>query len=302
MPHEQYLNTAAASAALGVSVSTVKRWVDEGILPAHKTPGGHRKLLLNDLLRVARENGIPRADLCGVQEALGPALPATGKKLVHQLYKALRSFDGEAVAFAILGAYRNGMRVETLADEVIGPVMRRIGHDWAADRIDVLHEHRATQLVAAALYRLKAEIDVDARGKRPVAIGGAPEFDHYVLPSLLAQLVLLDLGWEAVNLGPNTPTSSFLKALDEYRPRICWLSASYLEDADRFVREYHEIYREAEDRGIAVVIGGFALSRELGSRVPHTVHGAGMEQLAAFARALVPPPKRPRRGRRVSPR
>src|SRR6185295_4690535 len=97
---------------------------------------------------------------------------------------------------------------------------------WEAARIDVWQEHRGTQLLAAALYDLKGELEARSERSRPVAVGGAPEGDPYLLSTLLAQLVLLDAGWEAVNLGPNTPLASLTKAMRALRPRLVWLSVS----------------------------------------------------------------------------
>lgn len=293
----QYLSTAQAAAALAVSVSTVKRWVDEGILPAHVTAGGHRKLLLAEVLALARQGNLPR----GTSEVLGG--PGRGRAapdpdaLSLALRDALVGGRGPDAGAVVRRAYEAGLPVETLADRVVAPALADVGHRWEAGRLDVWHEHRGTQLCAAALYDLKDELEARAERDRPVAVGGAPEGDPYTLPALLAQLVLLDAGWEAVNLGPNTPLASLAKAVRELRPRLVWLSVSHLRDDREFVGAYRDLYRAAERQGVAVAVGGRALEGDVRSSMAYTTHGDGLTHLAAFVRTLHPRPKRPRRGR-----
>ena len=154
--------------------------------------------------------------------------------------------------------------METLADFVIAPAMNQLGHEWEAGRIEVLHEHRGTQLCVSTLYELKGVLETQGDRERPLAVGGSPELDYYVLANLLAEMVLLDAGWRATDLGPHTPISSFRQALVELRPRLLWISVSELVDRDRFLAEYRGLYQEAERAGVPVVIGGRALGARCG--------------------------------------
>jgi len=293
----RYLSTQQVAKSLGVSVSTVKRWVDEKVLPAHRTIGGHRKLLMSDVIQLVREGNLPQADLSELipEPPLHPleALPI----LCDQLIAALRLADAELVNSLIVGSYKKGYSIEVLADRVIGPAMHQIGHDWEAGLIQIFQEHRATQTVVAALYTLTGQLRPQSGSNRPVAIGGAPENDHSILPSLLCKLVLLECGWEAINLGPHTPMSSFTMAIDDLQPRLVWLSASHLFDSEVFIREYGDFFQVAQNRQIPVAIGGGAFTEPIRKRLLYTTFGDTLSQLAAFARMLHRQPTIPRRGR-----
>jgi MerR family transcriptional regulator, light-induced transcriptional regulator len=293
----QYISTMRAADALGVSISTVKRWVDDGVLPAHRTAGGHRKLLRAEVLALARQGALPSRDLTGLGAAAFGDQPIDLQSVSAALFSALIQGDSIAVRSLFRRAYHSGTALEALADHVVAPVMARVGHDWETARIDVWQEHRATQLCAAALYDLKDELEARAERRRPVAVGGAPEGDPYLLATLLAQFTLLDAGWAPVDLGPDTPLASLTKAIRDLRPRLVWLSVSYLENSAEFLRSYREFYQAAERLGVAVAVGGRALDAPLRSAMPYTTYGDGLNHLAAFARTLHPRPKPPRRGR-----
>ncbi len=222
-----YLSTAQAAEVLGVSVSTVKRWVDEGLLPAHRTAGGHRKLLRAEVLALSRR-GLPLGDpaALSMDPVRGP--DADLADAAAALLDAVLRGRGPEVNAIIRRTYDAGVPVEVLADRLVAPAMAQVGHAWETERIAVWQEHRGTQLCAAALYGLKDELQARAERNRPLAVGGAPSGDPYLLATLLAQLVLLDAGWEAVQLGPDTPLSGLRNALPQLRPRLVWLSVSHL--------------------------------------------------------------------------
>lgn len=294
---DRSVSTAQVAKALGVSVTTVKRWVDDGILPAHKTVGGHRKLLMSDVIRLARDGTLPKVDITSLFPLRSEIDPRNLDTLREQFVEALRQTDAELVRGLIHGSYIAGASLEDLADRVISPAMSEVGHAWTEGRLSVMQEHRATQSVLASLYELRSILRSQSAKDRPVAVGGAPEHDPYLLPSLLAKLVLLDCGWDAINLGPHTPGSAFRMALTELKPRLIWISASHIVNEDVFLKDYQRTFAAANAAGVAVAVGGSALKNGLRERMPYTFFGDGFNHLAAFARTLHTLPGVPKRGR-----
>ncbi len=53
------LGPVEAARFLRVSLSSIQRWIDSGAIPAHRTFGGHRRMLEHDLVAFAEREGIP---------------------------------------------------------------------------------------------------------------------------------------------------------------------------------------------------------------------------------------------------
>jgi excisionase family DNA binding protein len=301
---EPYLKTRQVAQALGVSVSTVKRWVDAGELRANRTVGKHRLIPRSEAERFAQAHGLKfdlRAaavgdgrltaeadpELEGLPE--GPATHEINAELVESFVTTLRrgrvldAHDIVVATFRTAGAVR-------LADELVRPAMERIGHDWEEHGLDVFQEHRATRAIKQALMELNQRLQMAARHRPPgpLALGAAPEHDPYTLPGLLCELALREQGWDVTNLGVNLPLASLAKATRAHRPRLVWLSVTYLVDPAAFLREYASFHEIASATGAAVALGGQALTPDLRARLVAASFGDRMAHLAEFARRMRP--------------
>jgi len=58
----EFISTSEASRLCGVARTTISKWIDEGLLKAFVTPGGHRKIEKEDLKDFIERHGlVPRA-------------------------------------------------------------------------------------------------------------------------------------------------------------------------------------------------------------------------------------------------
>ncbi len=59
MELKQSFSTSEVARFCHVTPDTVRKWAEAGRIPVFKTPGGHRRIRRDDLLRFLRENSIP---------------------------------------------------------------------------------------------------------------------------------------------------------------------------------------------------------------------------------------------------
>jgi hypothetical protein len=172
--------------------------------------------------------------------------------------------------------------------------MASIGQGWSEGRIDIFQEHRATRVLEMMLLEANGRLPQSSaparpdEAERPLAIGAAPEDDPYTLSGLLCELAVRELGWEVINLGPNLPLCSLAKAIEVHRPRLVWITVSYLPDPERFVMEYARFSACAARLRSGVVLGGQGLDLTVRQQIRSAVFGERIGHLVEYARQVRP--------------
>ncbi len=194
--------------AIGVSESSVKRWVDQGTLRAARTAGGHRRIAREEALRFIREqhNILVRPDKLGLEPAaLMSDRDGSFRTVSDQLYNHLIAGQGQAVRSLLVGLQLAGHDIATIADHIIRPTFDRLGRLWKDNLTGIFLEHRATQLCLVALDELRTLASQQPIQAGRCALIAGPPGDPYLLPLMLATLTLREAGWQVTCLGPDTP-------------------------------------------------------------------------------------------------
>ena len=122
---EPYLKTQRVAEVLGVSASTIKRWVDTGMIRAVRTFGKHRLIPVSEALRLAREQGVQAAKL-ELLAGLGSSRASQIDDSVRDLlFKMLCDGKEQSAKTLIQSVYAAGCGAAVLADNLIRPVMVR---------------------------------------------------------------------------------------------------------------------------------------------------------------------------------
>ncbi len=272
--------------AISVSESSVKRWCDKGTIRTQYTGGGHRRILLRDLLSFLKEssNEIVRPEVVGLPPATGHSLPRMDRAC-SQLTQAFLEGNEEQVRRIVLDLYLAENRISSICDQVISKAFEEIGNLWECGEAHVYQE-RVSCEVAMRLMRELRSIAARPNDNAPLAIGGAPQGDQYNLATTMVELVLCENDWNAKSLGGNLPFETISAAISDHRPRLFWLSVSHLTDKADFLKGYNQLY-ERFGSDIAFIVGGRALDESIRQQMSYTAFCDNLRHLESFAQTFL---------------
>lgn len=275
--------------ALGVSESSVKRWVDNGRLPATKTAGGHRKVPHSSLVSFIRETGHELADpaLIGmVTTAPRVALEDSCDRLYDELIAGRETSCRDI----LLAFYQRGESLPDLGDRLIGPVFQRIGQDWAEGLVQIHQERRACEIVMATLHEIRRWLP-PSPADAPLAMVATPLRDFAELPARLIELTLAAAGWRVDVAGSGLPLEEIREAVTQHGPELVCLSATHLDDAADFASQCNSLLiRPLRSALLPItpqfIVGGSALDSSAISELECDLFATTLSDLDAYQAGL----------------
>jgi len=286
-PSRRFLSPRDLAVAVGASESSLKRWIDDGAVTASRTAGGHRRILRADAVRFIRESRlqIVRPDLLGLDVSSVGAVRGD-HPAADDLLEAMRAGDGRTVIGLVVSAFVAGASVAEICDGPVRDALSAVGELWRHGADGIAIEHQAVEACAQALGMIR-EMLPEPGAEAPTAIGGAVTGDPYLLPTLVAAVVLREGGYRAVNLGPDLPSAALLHGIERHRPALVWRSASIARDDRDLKRELDALAPALRAEPAELVLGGRGLASTSIPREERCHAFASMGELSGFARGLV---------------
>ena len=216
-----------AADVLGVHYQTAYGWVRSGQLPARKVRRGY-EVSDADVQAFAAERQLGREPVTQIKVRDWPSQ-------ADKVYRAIVAGQ-DTQARRTLDRLVGHVEMIDLCDRVIGPALRRVGDEWAAGRVSIAQEHRAT----AICERLIAAHSSQPAGRpRGTAVVATPQDERHGMPALMAAASLQENHWHVHHLAADLPPEEISRLAAQVGANLVVLStasASGAAQAERAAR------------------------------------------------------------------
>jgi excisionase family DNA binding protein len=271
------LSSPEVARILGVNVATVKRWTDAGKLKCVKTAGGHRKFSMRQLAAFAKENekyaqrlSLVPLDNAAERKLSREILEADFKALVPVVLDHAIACEQQEVQTILNSSYMVHQDLAVFYDDLLTPVLHRIGEMWLNGEISVSEEHLASQVIRDSIVRLQDVVNHSEYKGKSFVITMSEELHD--IAAKMTQHILEQNGYKVLFSGPQTPVLDAEKIFISFNPDRVYLSSAYNENIESAQKELEDLVHLCEKYDTKLYAGGGGLSQLELSHLTDNIH------------------------------
>src|SRR6185369_12087984 len=187
------------------------------------------------------------------------------RTFIDEFLTAVRDFDSDrAQGLLVRGSVTFSAR--SMAFDVLGPLLGRVGKEWASGELCVASEHLGSTLIRDSLSDLLRRLPKSPGGQ--LALVTTPEGELHELGALLSAVAIALEGYRVLYLGPNSPAVEIARAARGASAAIVAVSIVSLE-LERAVQAVRETLNALPEH-VDFVVGGTmaeSIREAVGARV-----------------------------------
>lgn len=248
----------------GISPDTLRMWERRYGRPVpERLPSGHRRFS-HDQLRWLRQVAeglalglrpsvlVPaeESELAALLDAKRPLRPASPR--IAELLAWVRATDDMALRAALLDDWR-ARTPDRFLSEILGPLLEEIGTAWCEGRIEVRHEHMASEVIADVLRTLRGTLPRVERG--PLVLFATLTGELHGLGLQMGALCAAMVGARTRVLGADTPSAEIAHAAREVGADVVAISVSLASGGVETDRDLAQL-RQQLDPHVRLLVGG----------------------------------------------
>lgn len=175
-------------------------------------------------------------------------------EIISECIESIKNYDAKKFETLLLSASAK-LTQPTLLEELIIPLVYRVGDLWHDGEIRVANEHLATSVVHSFLYNLLDSYS--ASSSAPLIVSATPRGQEHDLGALIVGVVAASSGWRVVYLGTNLPSEEISSAADQLDAQAVALSLVYPKDDPHLRSELKKLHQLLPS-DVTLIVGGRA--------------------------------------------
>ena len=268
----RYLNSNDVAEILGVNISTLKRWTENGTINCIKTAGGHRKFTMRHVREYYKTNS--KSD-----KNLGLGLEKNQHKEIFDLinnykYKDLAQIladssvesDDLSLNTIVNGLYMKGIPVETICDEVVEPGSIIVENALRSDYLSHLEAFISRKMISRSVESLNInKPNGTSNGRSALCVNFEDNLPD--LGVIMSEAVLRHSGFNVFNTGSHAELGNFKKVVEKksvslilfYLCDMQCCMATVDDNMEKTEAQVSEAIKIANELDVQVLFGGSGL-------------------------------------------